>query len=331
MKEEEIRKREVFNKYLQLVAEDAKVFFKSDELIKIDCPACDNTNHEYVFSKANFNYVLCKSCETLFVNPRPTIERLREFYANSPSSDFWVEEFFSPVAEARREKIFKPRAEYVHTTFPQLQNKTIGDIGAGFGLFLEELKKICKETRLIAIEPSLKMIEICKNNAFEMIPDFLENVDSNYNNSFFLLVSFELFEHLGNPKIFLKKAHALLQPGGYLLLTTLNGEGFDIQVLWENSKSIFPPIHLNFFNPSSIGILLRKVGFKIEEISTPGKLDWDIVEGMIKEECIDTGRFWNLLAENDSEECKRELQDWISKNNLSSHMRILARKAKYLS
>ena len=61
-------------------------------------------------------------------------------------------------------------------------------------------------------------------------------------------------------------------------MTTLNGRGFDILLLWNKSKSIAPPLHLNFFNPGSIRILLEKIGFQILEISTPGKLDWDIVE-----------------------------------------------------
>jgi hypothetical protein len=99
-------------------------------------------------------------------------------------------------------------------------------------------------------------------------------------------------------------------------------------LLWEKSKSIAPPHHLNFFNPTSIKFLLERIGFEIIEISTPGMLDWDIVEGMIRNEGVDIGRFWNLLAEGSSEICKKELQGWISKNNLSSHMRILVKKKK---
>lgn len=326
MKEEDIRKRAVFNKYLQLVAEDSRKFFKSDELIRINCPACNSPSYEYAFSKAGFNYVLCKNCGTLFVNPRPSIEKLKEFYASSPSSKFWVERFFKPVAEVRREKIFKPRAKYVLSLFPQLKGKIVGDIGAGFGLFLEELEKLCPGVRLIAIEPSLEMVKICENKGFEVIPDFLENISNKYNNSFFLLTSFELFEHIGEPQTFLKKAFNLLQLGGYLLLTTLNGEGFDIQILWEKSKSVFPPHHLNFFNPTSISILFRKVGFKIKEIATPGKLDWDILEGAYKKEGINIGRFWQLLADKGTKQAKQALQNWISSYGFSSHMRVLAQK-----
>ena len=110
-----------------------------------------------------------------------------------------------------------------------------------------------------------------------------------------------------------------------MLLTTLNGEGFDIQLLWEQSKSVAPPHHLNFFNPQSISRLLQANNFIVEKVDTPGKLDWDIVEGMYREEGIDPGRFWRLLAKKEMA-VKRGLQDWISSSGLSSHMRILARK-----
>ena len=40
MKEEEIRKRAAFNRYLELIAEDVKtIFADSGSFVKIDCPA----------------------------------------------------------------------------------------------------------------------------------------------------------------------------------------------------------------------------------------------------------------------------------------------------
>lgn len=326
MKESDIRKRKALGKYLKLVKEDVKCFLKNSDFIDIQCPACDSSQYEKKFEKYGFSYVVCKKCETLFTNPRPSMEAMKKFYVHSSSSEFWTEKFFKPVAEARRKQIFKPRAEHVSNILNQLENKTVGDVGAGFGLFLEELRKMNRKIRCIAVEPSPKMAQTCRAKEFEVIPDMLENVDDGYKNSFFLLTAFELFEHLVNPSVFLEKIFFLLRPGGYLYLTALNGRGFDIQILWERSNSIFPPIHLNFFNPASIRILLEKIGFEIQEVSTPGKLDWNIVEGMIKEEQLDAGRFWNLLAKNGSEECKKTLQDWIVKNNLSSHMRVVAKK-----
>ena len=170
------------------------------------------------------------------------------------------------------------------------------------------------------------MSEICKSKGFEALPCAIEDV-TGWDEKFDLLTSFELFEHVYDPQTFLRKIRELLRPGGRLLLTTLNGEGFDIQVLWEKSKSVFPPHHLNFFNPRSMKILMEKCGFTVEEVSTPGRLDWDIVDGMIRNDGIDAGRFWNLLAKEGTATCRKDLQEWISRNNFSSHMMVLAKKA----
>jgi SAM-dependent methyltransferase/ribosomal protein S27E len=326
MKEEEIRKRAAFNRYLELVAEDVQAIFADrSNFIEIDCPACSNDKCQVQFEKLGFTYARCPDCGTLFVNPRPPFKLLTEFYTRSPSTTFWVNDFFKPVAEARRKKIFRPRAEYVRDTYPDKSEGVVGDIGAGFGLFLEELAKLWPLARLVAIEPSLEMVNICQGKGLETIPFAMEDVQG-WDGKFDLLTSFELFEHLHNPGTFLKKGWHLLRDGGYLLLTTLNGEGFDIQVLWEKSKSITPPHHLNFFNPRSIRTLLESNHFSLERVDTPGKLDWDIVEGMYREDGIDPGRFWRLVAEWADPATKNSLQDWITSSGLSSHMRILARK-----
>jgi 2-polyprenyl-3-methyl-5-hydroxy-6-metoxy-1,4-benzoquinol methylase/ribosomal protein S27E len=327
LKEEEIRTMEALNRYLRLVEEDAKKFFNFGHFVEINCPACNGDNFVFEFEKIGFKYVSCKRCATLFVNPRPPLENIRKFYSNSPSANFWVNKFFKPMAEARREKIFKPRVEYVGKLIDKNKKYVIGDIGAGFGLFLEELRKISPQNEYIAVEPSIKMADICRAKGLKVRCSCLE--DDNMNDmagKLNLLTAFELIEHLHDPGSFFKKAHLLLRPNGSFLMTTLNGMGFDILLLWEKSKNLNPPHHLNFFNPASMRRLLERVGFEIEEIATPGQLDWDIVEGMIKNEGVSVGKFWDSLAHKDDNECKAELQRWIAKNNLSSHMRILAKK-----
>lgn len=325
MKEEEIRKREAFNRYLEIVKLDVKNIFNPLSFIKVSCPACSGTDFAFEFEKGSFRYVSCRRCMTLFVNPRPLANELKRFYADSSSTLFWVNHFFKPVAEARRNKIFRPRAEYLNTSLPNSASGFVGDIGAGLGIFLEELAKLWPQASLLAIEPSSEQSDICRAKGFKVQSCMLEEM-TGFNECFDLLTAFELLEHIFDPVDFLKRISINLKKGGNLLITTLNGRGFDIQLLWEKSKSIYPPHHLNFFNMDSLCILLERTGFEVLEALTPGKLDWDIVEGMIKDKNIDLGRFWNYFAAYGSDKAKEGLQDWILQNNMSSHMRILARK-----
>ncbi len=326
MKESDIRKRDVLNRYLELVEADAREIFRDRSgFQQIACPACLANNAEPQFEKSGFQYVQCRQCNTLYLSPRPTYEHLMQIYTDSPSTRYWVEEFFMPMVEARREKIFRPRAEFITLQFPQVRTGAIADIGAGFGLFLEEVRKLWPEANLTAIEPSQDMAGICRKGGFRVIEEMLEDVDE-ATGKYELLTAFELFEHLHDPERFLNNVGRLLVKGGYVYLTTLNGLGFDIQLLWDRSKSVSPPHHINFFNPSSMQKLLERTGYQVIGISTPGELDWDIVEGAWRHEGKNPGRFFCTFSENGSAESKKELQAWIRKYNFSSHMRVVARK-----
>ncbi len=325
MKENEIRNSDTLEKYLEILKQDTDALFDKKSFVNIACPACGSKSVNEDINVLGFQYSECADCRTIYVNPRPTLEDLGKFYSNSDATNYWVNSFFMPMAEARREKIFKPRAKEIADSFPALCHGKIGDIGAGFGLFLEELKKIWINADIIAIEPSEEMSEICKNKGITVISKMVENVDVQTEGNFDLLTSFELFEHLYDPKAFLNQVRNLLKKDGYLVFTTLNGDGFDIRLLWEKSKSFSPPQHLNFFNPNSIRIVLEECGFITEQITTPGRLDWDIVEGNYHKNHIELDRFWKLVADCD-DKVKENLQQWISENGLSSHMRVVARR-----
>ena len=264
----------------------------------------------------------CIKCETLFVNPRPGIADLQRFYGNSESTTYWVNEFFKPKAENRRRLMFRPRAEIITHRFAESSTGRIAEIGAGFGIFLEELRKLWPDSQAIAIEPSSEMAKICQEKGLLVVEKMFEEVDE-LESGFDLLVTFELVEHLQNPFEFFSKARRCLRPGGSLFFTTLSGFGFDIQHLWGESKSISPPHHLNFFNPQSVELLLRRCGFTQVEVTTPGRLDWNITENSIAEGC-DPGRFWRTFARNADESAKMELQTWLQKHGWSSHMQVIA-------
>jgi hypothetical protein len=138
-----------------------------------------------------------------------------------------------------------------------------------------------------------------------------------------VFVSFELFEHLHDPSLFLKHLNALMGSGDLFIFTTLSGSGVDIQALWENSKSVMPPHHLNFLNPRSIELLLARLGFESLEITTPGKLDIDI---LVNNPAAIKDRFWKTFISTASDSEKAEWQKMISASGWSSHMMVVCRK-----
>ena len=118
----------------------------------------------------------------------------------------------------------------------------------------------------------------------------------------------------------------LLNKNGIFYFTTLNGMGFDIQMLGKYSNSIYPPYHINFFNPKSIELLLKKIGFKILFIDTPGKLDLSIVENNSSFLKGAKKIFFEQIIKNTSKKYKEKFQEYLQANKLSSHMRIVVKK-----
>lgn len=329
MNEEDIRPEKLFKQYLELAEKDAQDYFCHAPYYYISCPACGSEGNHLLFRKMMFDYVECDKCRTLYVNPRPHEEAFNAYYTDSPSVRFWATNFYKETEKSRRERLIKPKAamikQYVEKYFPKLpENSCVIDIGAGYGVFCEELQKIMPDIAVLGIEPAKALQEVCRNKGIKLIPRFLEDVESedllDYN--VLAAVSFELLEHLHDPGKFIGHCSQLLKPGSLLIFTTLTWDGFDLQVLRERSNSIHPPHHINFFTKASISRLLENNNLEVCEILTPGKLDIDIVTKQISDV---KDPFIRSLIEG-SEDVKEMFQQFLRDAKLSSHMMVIARR-----
>jgi len=284
MKEKEIRPKEIFDRYLRLAAKDCRTYFERSLRRSKNCFCC-NQKGSFAFSKKVFRYEVCRCCLSLYVNPRPQAEAFQTYYRESPSAKFWATDFYPKTAAIRRKKIWRPKARQIKKivcTYLSFQKKPILiDVGGGYGLFADEYRKLTGISPWV-IEPSPFLASACRRIRLNVIEKFLEDlgkIDLPQKPKVF--VSFELLEHLHDPIKFFKKIRLLMDKKDLFIFTTLSSTGVDIQVLWEKSPSVFPPHHLNFFNPFSIKILLRKSGLKPLTITTPGKLDLDILKNNV--------------------------------------------------
>lgn len=324
MKEEEIRSQKLFDDYLCLAEEDARTFFSNVPRSRIPCPGCEGEGQK-VFSKNGFDFEECPDCLTLFVNPRPPADAFSKYYRESKSSRLWATRFYKDTEEARREKLWKPKARMIKDALARyrVSGFSVLDIGGGYGLFAEEFKAISDQP-IIVIEPAPHLAEICREKRLDVIEEFMEDVKrADLPEGGKVFVSFELFGHLQDPKEFIRYLKSLMTSGDIFLLTTLSGTGVDIQALWEDSKSVPPPHPLNFLNPHSVRLLLERVGMKVLELTTPGKLDIDILcnnSDNIKD------RFWRNFVKQATEGQRQQAQEWVASSGWSSHMMVISRK-----
>lgn len=327
MKENDIRPEALLRRYLELSEQDAELCFVDTPRLNIPCVACGGERLTGEFEKNGFDYSSCQDCGTLFQSPRPPIAAFEAFYRDSVSSRYWAEEFFPAVAEARREKIFRPRvermAELCRTKGISVEH--LIDVGAGYGIFLDEWRQRYPSTQVLAVEPSELLAAECRSKGFAVVEDIAENV-SGYDNHADLVVCFEVLEHVYDPLAFVRTLTKLAKPGGYVFVSTLCVDGFDIQMLWDKSNSIFPPHHINFMSVAGFEHLFARAGLVDVDVTTPGQLDVDIVRNAIKREpdIMNGQRFLRHIV--DDQELAATFQDYLAANRLSSHAWVIGRK-----
>jgi SAM-dependent methyltransferase len=327
VKETDIRPQSLFNEYLALAREDAiRLLANADGFVSVACPACGGNKSTDSFRKIDFRYTVCGDCETLYASPRPSVPQLADFYRDALSVKFWSTDFFRQTAEARRVSMFRPRAELLARvrSDTKVPSGRYVDVGAGFGILLEEVRQIGAFEEVIGLEPGPELAAVCRSRGFRILEKSAEDVQPGEYEADFA-TAFEVLEHVFEPLSFLQGVRRLLKPQGKVLLTTLTATGFDIQTLWEASKSVYPPHHLNLISVKGMEILFGRAGFRVEEITTPGLLDVDIVSNAVRENPnIRPPRFVREILKPENQIARDAFQRFLSENRLSSHIRVIA-------
>ncbi len=301
---------------------------KIPEYQKASCPGCGADKTRYRFSKHKHKFDECMACGTVFLNPRPSPDLLQEYYKISKSYAYWSDVVYPASEAARLKRIVIPRVDRILEIARRNKSTKQGilDIGAGSGTFCAEIKKRAAFQNVYALEPSPSLAESCRSKGIQTVDKPIEFADLS-DIHIDMAVAFEVIEHLNNPMEMIKGASRVLSDDGLLVLTCPNVKGFDISMLQEKSSSV-DPRHLNLFNPDSLTHLLDLCGFDTVETLTPGILDAELVrKGVINGDIPEPETpFLKQVLIEDWERLGKVFQEFLSINNLSSHLWIVAKK-----
>lgn len=329
MREHEIRPQALLDQFFARLERDAaKLAARRVEFVAVPCPFCGSGEARSDFEKEGFRYVECRGCDSLYASPRPTPALLQEYLETSEAAEFWSTHFYRETAAARRAQIFRPRAARIAALAEQYglgADAVCVDIGAGYGLFLQELMALDRFGRVVAIEPDARLARVCREHGVQVVEKWVEDVTP-ADVAADLAVAFEVIEHVFEPLAFLRAAASTVRPGGFLFFSTLAASGFDIQVLWEHSRSVSPPQHLSFPSIAGVTRLVERAGLEMVEVTTPGQLDVDIVRNrLLAHPELPVPRIARAIAAAD-ESARRALQQVLREHRLSSHVQCLARR-----
>jgi len=211
------------------------------------CPFCDGPikSHWREYSK-------CESCSLIYRTPMPTPEELVSIYNSSWESPVENLHETGSVTSTQADGYIQSVMEALN--IKSLEGLTILDFGAGKGEMLQAFRDHGADA--IGVEPFGH--EHLVQNGFEVYETIGDVPADRKVDGIF---SSNVVEHLFDPPATLQELHDLLKPDGWLFVTTPNGAGANAIVRGGQWREALKPVHLVFFNHSSMNHYLRDVGF----------------------------------------------------------------------
>ncbi len=219
------------------------------------CLICNSTKITELEKFNKNNLVQCGDCGFIFCKKIPTTSELINHYKSYPRG-----EKISNITIKRYNQLLDFFESYRKTN-------NILDIGCGNGHFLEVAKK--RGWNVHGTEFTDEAIKICVNKNIEMQQGVL-NPENYYSIKFDIVVSFEVIEHVNNPKTEIENIINIINPNGLFYFTTPNFNSLSRFILKEKWSVIEYPEHLSYYTAKTMNRFLSKQGLKKIKIETTG-------------------------------------------------------------
>jgi len=201
----------------------------------------------------------CRGCGLARAEPPDGVSEIEESYRD-------VHDSLYMASEPERREDFR-RAIAGIERHPFVRPRTILEIGSSVGLFLDEATK--RGWKATGIEPSRWASEQAAAMGLTVFNGVLDEFEAE-SESFDVVASWDVWEHLQDPLDSLVRAYDLLKPGGLLVLTTVNMGGLMARVM-RGRWPWFMRMHLHYFTRKSLAEMVRRAGFDVLGMSAQSK------------------------------------------------------------
>ena len=110
----EIQPQHLLDQYIELLQNDIKSMFPASALEYASCPVTGEETVQNSFNKMGLEYQVSQTLGNIYSSPRPSKEKLIEFYSRSSARKFWLNVLWPKTQKVRREKIILPQLKWAH-------------------------------------------------------------------------------------------------------------------------------------------------------------------------------------------------------------------------
>lgn len=248
-----------------------------------NCVICDRNDLVH-FASGDYHLNLapplqvsrCKNCNLLFMSPRPDETMRNNLFSGQVPKELRiyseVKANYGEVTDTRA-SLFNQRLDsFVSTVELPPEEISILDVGASSGTFVELALK--KGFNAQGIEPSTDGVNTARLRGISLIQTTAERMPFE-DNSFDIVHSHHVFEHLANPMDTAKEVLRVLKPGGFAFIEVPNQLDnimfFRDRIfgrVHQRKRNIRSIHHLYFFSRRAMDLLFKEAGFIKREAST---------------------------------------------------------------
>lgn len=268
------------------------------------CKICGSKNNSIVYNglirngglgkytAKNIKIYQCWQCKVIWHENQ--IDDVQKYYEST--------EYRNELEGSSEEEIFYQlhdretldKLNYTGTNI--FRNKVVADIGCGCGAFLDYLKGVAKE--IVAIEPSAVYRKIMNQKGFRTFA-YMADAQDEYENKIDVITSFDVIEHVEDPKDFIGNMYCLLSEGGKAIVGTPTDAPIMRQLLGEiyEKKLLFSTQHLWIFSEDNLRLIAKENGFSKIDVKYFQRYGIGNMIGWIKDKKPGTAIQDNFISE----------------------------------
>ena len=295
--------------------------------VHVDWPTCRPEDEIPAFERHGFHYMESPTCGSLYAPVRPSEDELWAWYRDSTPAHFWREQMLPASELARREKVTRPRADWILDGIAEyLQDpRRMLDVSANGRGLVDLVAAEAVGLRQIMAAGMTADLEGVSTARVLVRPTRV--VDLQAHGPVDVIVALDALDRAPDLGALIRALEKSLAPGGVMFATVPVASGFEIQTLWEKSSTILPPDKLNLPSVAALQLLFAAPTWDLLELSTPGMFDVEMVRRTIASTPeANWPRVVRALVERSDVSGRTALVELLQSQRLTSFARLVARR-----